>query len=162
VHLVACRPATGERFEALLAPRQPLARSTPLHTELPEEALRAGEDRDAAMARFEAFLHPEDVLAVWTTYALDLLWRDGVTRRPAANIRLATARALKGKAGGVEQAVPVLGAELPPSWAPGRAGRRIQALEAVVRELVRRGQALGPETLARAVRDMPTDSKSGA
>jgi DTW domain-containing protein len=162
VHLVACRPATGERFEALVAPRQPLARSTPLHTELPEESLRAGEDRDAAMARFEAFLHPDDMLAVWTTYALDLLWRDGVTRRPAANIRLATARALKGKAGGVDQAVPLLGAELPTAWAPGRAGRRIQALEAVVRELVRRGQAQVPETPVRVVRGTPTDSKSGA
>jgi DTW domain-containing protein len=144
VHLVAYRLATNERFEALLAPRQPLARSTPLHTELPEEALRAGEDRDAALARFEAFLRPDDVLAVWTTYALDLLWRDGVTRRDATNIRLATARALKGKAGGVEQAVPILGAQLPERWAPGRAGRRIQALEAVVRELIQRGHASQP------------------
>jgi tRNA-uridine aminocarboxypropyltransferase len=144
VHLVACRPSTGERLEAILAPRQPLARSTPLHTELPEEVLRMGEPREAALARFEAFLRPDDVLAVWTTYALDLLWRDGVSRRAAANIRLATARALKGKAGGVEQAVPLLSAELPALWAPGRAGRRIQALEAVVAELVRRGRALQP------------------
>lgn len=144
VHLVACRIATGERFEALLAPRQPLARSTPLHTELHEEALRAGEDRDQALARFEAFLRPDDLLAVWTTYALDLLWRDGVSRRAATNIRLATARALKGKAGGVEQAVPALNAQLPERWAPGRAGRRIQALEAVVRELIQRGQASQP------------------
>jgi hypothetical protein len=148
VHLVACRPSTGERFEAILSPRQPLARSTPLHTELPEGAIRAGEDRESAMARFEAFLRPDDVLAVWTTYALDLLWRDGVTRRPAANIRLVAARALKGKAGGVEQAVPLLGAEALTLWAPGRAGRRIQALEAVARELIRRGQALSPSELA--------------
>lgn len=146
VHLVACRPYTGERFEVILAPRQPLARSTPLHTELPEETLRAGEEREAALARFEAFLKPDEVLGVWTTYALDLLWRDGVSRRSAANIRLATARALKGKAGGVEQAVAVLGAEPPALWAPGRAGRRIQALEAVVRELVRRGAATHPPT----------------
>lgn len=144
VHLVACRPSTDERFEAILAPRQPLARSTPLHTELPEALLRAGEDRDSALARFEAFLRPDDVLAVWTTYALDLLWRDGVTRRSAANIRLAAARALKGKAGGVEQAVPLLNASAPALWAPGRAGRRIQALEAVVRELVGRGLAEHP------------------
>lgn len=144
VHLVACRPSTGERFEAILAPRQPLARSTPLHTELEESVIRAGEDRDAALSRFEAFLGGDAVFAVWTTYALDLLWRDGVSRRPAANIRLATARALKGKAGGVEQAVSLLGAEAPQLWAPGRAGRRIQALEAVVRELVRRGQATHP------------------
>jgi hypothetical protein len=149
VHLVACRPSTGERFEAILAPRQPLARSTPLHTELPEELLRTGEDRDSALSRFEAFLRPDDVLAVWTTYALDLLWRDGVSRRPAANLRLATARALKGKAGGVEQAVPLLGAQLPAPWAPGRAGRRIQALEAVFRELVERGRAEHPPSLLK-------------
>jgi DTW domain-containing protein YfiP len=149
VHLVAVRPFTGERFEARLAPRQPLARSTPLHTELPEELIRAGEEREAALARFEAFLGPDAVLAVWTTYALDLLWRDGVSRRPATNIRLATARALKGKAGGVEQAVPLLRAEAPGLWAPGRAGRRIQALEAVVRELVKRGQASQPSNSER-------------
>ena len=154
VHLVACRPATDERFEALLAPRQPLARSTPLHTELPEQALREGEDRDSALSRFEAFLRPDDVLAVWTTYALDLLWRDGVPRRPAVNIRLAAARALKGKAGGVEQAVPLLAAQLPTLWAQGRAGRRIQSLEAVARELIRRGQAeLPPSHPDRSGRD---------
>ncbi len=144
VHLVACRPSTGERFESILAPLQPLARSTPLHTELPESALRTGEERAAALARFEAFLRPGEAFAVWTTYALDLLWRDGATRRPAMNLRLATARALKGKAGGVEQAVSLLGAELPACWAQGRAGRRIQALEAVLQELVRRGQATEP------------------
>jgi hypothetical protein len=145
VHLVALRPSTGERFESILAPRQPLARSTPLHTELPEESIRAGEDRDAALARFEAFLRPEELLGVWTTYALDLLWRDGVARRPSANVRLATARALRGKAGGVEQAIALLGAEAPELWAQGRAGRRIQALEAVVRELVKRGRAEHPQ-----------------
>ncbi|WP_224364400.1 DTW domain-containing protein [Hyalangium versicolor] len=150
VHLVACRPFTGERFEAILAPRQPLARSTPLHTELPEDLLRAGEERDSALGRFEAFLRPDDVLAVWTTYALDLLWRDGVTRRAAANIRLAAARALKGKAGGVEQAVPLLGIEAPALWAPGRAGRRIQALEAVVQELIRRGLAENPPDMQQS------------
>ncbi len=72
--------------------------------------------------RFEAFLRPDEMLAVWTTYALDLLWRDGVSRRPAANVRLAAARALKGKAGGVEQAVPLLKAQAPELWAPGPRG----------------------------------------
>jgi hypothetical protein len=81
---------------------------------------------------------------VWTTYALDLLWKDGLSRRPSTNVRLATARALRGKAGGVEQAIPLLGAETPELWAQGRAGRRIQALEAVVRELVKRGRAEQP------------------
>ncbi|MBZ4418244.1 tRNA-uridine aminocarboxypropyltransferase [Myxococcus sp. RHSTA-1-4] len=144
VHAVACRPATGERFEAVIAPELPLARSTPLHVELPEEVLLAGEPRTQALARFEAFLRPGDELAVWTTFALDLLWAGGVTRRPASNVRLATARALKGKAGGVEQAMELLKGPDLPLWAPGRAGRRIRALESVVRELVARGNATEP------------------
>lgn len=150
VHLVASRPATGERFEAVLAPRQPLARSTPLHVELPEEVLRAGEDARAGLARFEAFLRPDDKLGVWTTFALDLLWAEGLTRRPGVNLRLSTARALKGKAGGVEQAVPLLGATLPELWAPGRAGRRIAALEAVARVLAEQGRATEPPKKTRA------------
>jgi DTW domain-containing protein YfiP len=144
VHAVACRPATGERFEAVIAPEMPLARSTPLHVELPEEVLLKGEPRAEALARFEKFLRPEDALAVWTTFALDLLWAGGVTRRPAHNVRLAAARALKGKAGGVEQAVELLRGPDLPMWAPGRAGRRIRALESVVRALVERGSATEP------------------
>ncbi|MCP3138433.1 tRNA-uridine aminocarboxypropyltransferase [Pyxidicoccus xibeiensis] len=144
VHAVACRVATGERFEAIIAPEQPLARSTPLHVELSEETLLAGEPRAQALARFEAFLRPGDELAVWTTFALDLLWAGGVSKRPARNVRMATARALKGKAGGVEQAMELLRGPEVPAWAPGRAGRRIRALESVVRELVARGNATEP------------------
>ncbi|MCE9666251.1 DTW domain-containing protein [Myxococcus stipitatus] len=144
VHVVACRLATGERFEAVIAPEQPLAHSTPLHVELPEEVLRAGEPRVQAMARFEAFLRPDDELAVWTTFALDLLWEGGVARRTARNVRLATARALEGKAGGVEHAMELLSGPELPVWAPGRAGVRIRALESVVRVLVERGLASEP------------------
>lgn len=144
VHLVACRPASGERFEAVLAPRQPLARSTPLHVELPAEVLLAGEPAREGLARFEGFLRPDDVFAVWTTFALDLLWAEGLERRAAQNIRLATARALKGKAGGVEEAVPLLGATPLEPWARGRAGRRIAALEAVARTLAELGRAKEP------------------
>ncbi|TSC20905.1 tRNA-uridine aminocarboxypropyltransferase [Corallococcus sp. Z5C101001] len=144
VHLVACRLTTGERFEAVIAPEQPLAHSTSLHVELPEETLLAGEPRAEALARFEAFLRPEDELTVWTTFALDLLWAGGLSRRPARNVRLAAARALKGKAGGVEQAVALLKSPDVGTWARGRAGRRISALESVVRELVARGNATQP------------------
>ncbi|RKG94976.1 DTW domain-containing protein [Corallococcus sp. CA053C] len=144
VHLVARRLTTGERFEAVIAPEQPLAHSTPLHVELSEEVLRAGESRAEALARFESFLRPEDELTVWTTFALDLLWNGGLSRKAARNVRLATARALKGKAGGVEQAVEMLGAPTVAPWSRGRAGRRIAALESVVRELVNRGRATAP------------------
>lgn len=144
VHLVAMRPATGERFEAVLAPRQPLARSTSLHVEMPEERLLAGEPLESGLARFQAFLRPGDKLAVWTTFALDLLRRDGFPVPEAVNVRLACARALKNKTGGVEQGAEHLGSRLPEQWALGRAGRRIAALEAVVRALDERGRATQP------------------
>jgi DTW domain-containing protein YfiP len=149
VHLVAMRPATGERFEAVLAPRQPLARSTSLHVELSAETLLAGEAVEAGLARFRAFLRPEDKLAVWTTFALDLLRRDGFPVPEAVNVRLACARALKQKTGGVEQAAELLGSRTPEPWAPGRAGRRIVALEAVVRALDERGRATEPPSRQR-------------
>ncbi|MFY0565372.1 tRNA-uridine aminocarboxypropyltransferase [Archangium lansingense] len=149
VHLVATRPATGERFEAVLAPRQPLARSTSLHVELPEEALLAGEPLESGLARFQAFLRPDDKLAVWTTFALDLLRRDGFPVPDAVNVRLACARALKHKTGGVEQGAELLGSRLPEQWAGGRAGRRIVALEAVVRALDERGRATAPPSRQR-------------
>ncbi|AGC43641.1 DTW domain-containing protein [Myxococcus stipitatus DSM 14675] len=144
VHVVASRPASGERFEAVIAPEQPLARSTPLHVELSEDVLRAGEPRSEALARFERFLRPSDELAVWTSFALDLLWEGGVSRRPARNVRLATARALEGKAGSVEHAMALLSGPEVPLWAPGRAGVRIRALESVLRVLVDRGNAREP------------------
>ena len=144
VHLVALRPATGERFEQVLAPRQPLARSTPLHVELSEEDLRAGVSLPEGLARFEAFVRPGDKLAVWTTFALELLRRDGFPVPEAVNVRLACARALKQKTGGVEQGAVQLEAPLGELWARGRAGRRIAALEAVVRELAQRGRATEP------------------
>ncbi len=144
VHLVAVRPSTGERFESILAPRQPLARSTPLHVELSEEVLRAGEPLEVGLGRFRDFLKPDEKLAVWTTFALDLLRRDGFPVPEAVNVRLACARALAHKAGGVEQGAVLLGAQVPEAWAGGRAGRRITALEAVVRALDERGRATQP------------------
>jgi DTW domain-containing protein len=144
VHMVALRPSTGERFESVMAPRQPLARSTPLHVELPEEVLRAGESVEAGLGRLREFLRPGDTLAMWTLFALELLARDGFSVSEPVNVRLACARALGRKSGGVEQGAELLGAEVPEPWALGRAGRRIAALEAVVRALDARGRATQP------------------
>ncbi len=144
VHMVALRPSTGERFESVIRPRQPLARSTPLHVEIPTEVLLSGEPLDSALSRFRAFLRPDDKLAVWTMFALELLAGDGFPISEPINVRLACARALTRKAGGVEQGAALLGAEPPAPWAQGRAGRRIVALEAVVRALDSRGRATQP------------------
>jgi DTW domain-containing protein YfiP len=72
VHWLAVRLATGERFEAVLAPRHPLAPSTPLHTRLSPEVLAAGEARGAFVERWRAFLRQGDALCVWGRWPVDL------------------------------------------------------------------------------------------
>jgi hypothetical protein len=138
VQLVAARPHTGERFEALLAPRRPLGPGVATHLELPEGTLLRGEPVTEALARFAAFLRPGDLFCGWGPYALRLLLAEGVAPREFADLRLACARSLKRRPGGVEQAVRLLGrAELPAPLGQGRAGRRLASLLEVERILNR-------------------------
>jgi hypothetical protein len=136
IQLVALRPSTGERFEAVIAPRRPLGPSVALHLELTEPRLLAGEPVKDALARFEAFLRPGDLFCGWGPYALSLLRAEGATVRDFADLRLACARSLGRRPGGVEQAVRLLGQEeLPPVAGEGRAGRRLGCLVEVLRRM---------------------------
>lgn len=149
LQLVACRPASGERFEAVLAPRRPLAPNAPLHLEIPAERLLAGEPREQALARFAAFVRPADLTCGWGPYAVDLLRQERAPERPFSDLRLAAARRLRRRPGGVEQAVRLLGRpELPAPLGEGRAGRRLASLVALLELLCAReaplaGQAPG-------------------
>jgi DTW domain-containing protein YfiP len=137
IQLVALRPSTGERFEAVMAPRRPLGPSVSLNLELPEARLLAGEPLAGALARFEAFLRPGDLLFGWGPYAITLLRAAEAPVRDFADLRLACARALGRRPGGVEQAVRLLGREeLPPGEGEGRAGRRLGCLVEVYRRMV--------------------------
>jgi DTW domain-containing protein YfiP len=140
IQLVALRLSTGERFEALVAPRRPLGADVPMLLELPERRLLDGETAAAALARFEPFLRPRDVLCGWGPYAVSLLRAEGAPLREFADLRLACARALGRRPGGVEQAVRLLGqARLPPGLGEGRAGRRLACLVELLRRLVGEG-----------------------
>jgi DTW domain-containing protein YfiP len=137
IQLVAARLQTGERFEAVLAPRRPLGPSVARHLELAEAQLLGGEPAAPALARFEAFVRPGDLFCGWGPYALGLLRAEGGPEREFADLRLACARALARRPGGVEQAVRLLGrSELPSPLGAGRAGRRLASLLEVVRRLV--------------------------
>lgn len=138
IQLVAARPLTGERFEAVLAPRRPLGPGVATHLELAAELLWGGEPAAQALSRFAAFVRPGDLYCGWGPYALGLLKAEGAPERDFADLRLACARSLARRPGGVEQAVRLLGqAELPASVGPGRAGRRLASLLEVHRRLVR-------------------------
>ncbi len=137
IHLVALRPATGESFEALIAPRRPLAPSASTHLEVSDARILGGEPVAAALDRFRAFVREGDLFCGWGGYAIDLLRAESGPERPFTDLRLAAARRLKRRPGGVEQAVRLLGqVELPEPIALGRAGRRLAALGALFRLLL--------------------------
>ncbi|MBI3770156.1 MAG: DTW domain-containing protein [Deltaproteobacteria bacterium] len=136
-HLVACRPATGERFAAIVAPRGALAPSTPHHLELSAARLRAGEDAAAALARWRAFTRPVDFLCSWGWHSSDLLRGAGDRARAVFDLRGAVTRELGRRTSGIEGAAAALRGEgaLSVPWTEGRAGRRIAALSDVVERL---------------------------
>ena len=137
IQLLALRPATGERFEALVTPRRRLDPGVALGLELQEARLLGGEPVADVLARFEAFLRPGDRLCGWGPYPVTLLRAEGAKLRDFADLRLACARALGRRPGGVEQAVRLLGGELlPASLGEGQAGRRIACLLEIYRRMV--------------------------
>ncbi len=136
-HLVACRPASGERFAAIVAPRGALAPSTPHHLELSAACLRAGEDAAAAVARWRVFTRPADFLCAWGWRTSDLLRGAGDQARAVFDLRAAVTRELNRRTSGIEGAAAALRGEgaLTVPWTEGRAGRRIAALSDVVERL---------------------------
>ncbi|MGB8932384.1 MAG: hypothetical protein WCC48_14165, partial [Anaeromyxobacteraceae bacterium] len=86
---------------------------------------------------FETFLRPADLLVGWGPFAIGLLRAAEAPLRDFADLRLACARSLGRRPGGVEQAVRLLGREeLPPAAGEGRAGRRLGCLVEVYRRMV--------------------------
>lgn len=140
LHLVAIRPGTNRRFEALLAARKPMGSSTSLHLEIAPSELAKGESLPEALARFSAFLEGVQLIGVWSTFALELIKQEMPLPVPALDLRRLRAQLLKSRVGGVEHAAEALSglnSELTP-WAQGRAGRRLAALERVVASLLLR------------------------
>jgi hypothetical protein len=132
VHWAAVRPATGERFEAYIAPSGPLAPSFEAHSRLLAERIRAGEKRADFARRLKAFLHPGDLLASWGFYASELMRGEGIALPPRLDLREAAIHALGRRVGQLGDYVSALGAELKPPWAAGRTGTRLAAMEALV------------------------------
>lgn len=143
VHWLAWRPATGETFEAIVAPRGPLAPSAHLQLRLPRETLEAGETWEAFRARWEAFLRPDDALCAWGHFPLDTLAREEI-RVPAEryDVRAAANGLLGARTGTVDECARrleekgMLGA--PPDVTPaGRGGARMTGLRRTVAALLR-------------------------
>lgn len=138
VHWAAERLATGERFEAFVAPRHPLAPSFTHHTQLPPSAVQQGESWERFVERWEAFLEPNDLLCGWGVYSSDLLVREGARVPERLDLRQAALRALRRRPGDVEACAAALGVSVDEPWVTGRTGVRLAALTAVARALLER------------------------
>jgi DTW domain-containing protein YfiP len=133
VHWVARRAQTGETFEAIIAPRRPLAPAIPGHIRIPRERLAEGESWDSFRARWSAFARRDDLVCAWGRYPLDLLESEGVAL-PAArlDLRPAVGAELGARAGSVEDCPARLGVEPADPFALGRGGVRLAALCSIV------------------------------
>lgn len=78
VHWVASRPATGEAFEAVIAPRRPLAPATAARLGLDETTLRAGESVESWRRSWQAFCCADDIIVTWGRFHLDLAATDNL------------------------------------------------------------------------------------
>jgi DTW domain-containing protein YfiP len=137
VHWVASRPATGETFEAVIAPRRPLAPAIPGHIRVPRERLFQGESWDAFRARWAAFARAEDVVCSWGRYPLDVLASEGL-QLPATrfDVRPAVGVYFGARSGAIEDCAARLAIVPPAPFAIGRAGTRLAALTAIVAKLM--------------------------
>ena len=133
VHWVARRAGTGETFEAVIAPRRPLAPAIPGHLRIPRESLEAGESWDSFRARWADWSRADDVVCAWGRHPVDALESEGV-RLPAArvDVRQAAGLFLGRRTGSVEDCSARLGVDVPGPFAAGRGGERLAALSAIV------------------------------
>src|SRR6478609_113746 len=135
VHWAAVRPATGERFEAYVAPSGPLAPSFEAHSRLLADRIVAGESRVDFAQRLNAFMRPDDVLASWGFYASELLRGEGIAIPPRLDLREAAIHALGRRVGQLGDYLTALGTTPHVPWAAGRTGARLAAMEALVERL---------------------------
>lgn len=146
VYWVAQRLATGERFAEVVAPRRAVTPSTAIYTQLSHERIAAGCSMDELLARWRAFVRPDDVVCAWGQCALGVLLRNG-GELPRTRFDLRPiARGLAGaRVGALESFHATLGA---PAVAQleGRAGLRVAMLVDVVRKVV----AIADEDAAKA------------
>jgi DTW domain-containing protein YfiP len=133
VQWLALRPHEDAHFEALLAPRLPLARSPLVHARLDAAELRAGQSLGTFLAAWRSFLRPEDVICSWGVYGAQLLEREGATLPgPLLDLRKVAGDYLKRRPGSLEELVR----ELALPWQPrgrGRGGERLGMLAAATR-----------------------------
>jgi hypothetical protein len=142
VQWLAWRPATGESFEAIVAPRGPLAPSASVQLRIDAATLAAGEPWAAFRARWEAFVREDDVLCGWGHFPIATLANEDI-RLPGARLDArVVASQLMGARGGTPEDCARRLEELgrapraSGALAPGSGGVRMEAIRRIVGALL--------------------------
>lgn len=136
VHWVAERVATGERFEAIAAPSNPLSPSTTYHIRLDEGTLRAGGTRREMFDRFSRFVRPTDIVCAWGDHSIGLYQASGgVLPEKKYDLRAVAKRAENRRFGSLESYVSTKITSSGISAGSGRAHARLSLLVAAARKL---------------------------
>jgi DTW domain-containing protein YfiP len=136
-------------FEAILAPRLPLAKSPLIHARLREEQLMQGRSVAAFAHAWQTFSGAADTLACWGPYALNLLRREGIALPPRLiDMRKVAGDFLKCRPGSLEELVESRALAFEPLGA-GRGGERLGMLVSLTRWLMREARALDARAPAR-------------
>lgn len=149
VHWTALRIATGETLDVVVAPRCPLAPSTPHYVELTPDVLAGGTSVPGLHEAWRGFLRDTDVLCTWGHYAAALfLGLGGELPASRVDLRQVARTVGGGKVGSLEDVAARLAeatldspTESATGAVAGRAGRRLGFLGALARSLVARAQA---------------------
>jgi DTW domain-containing protein YfiP len=140
LHWIAHRPATGETFESIVRPRHPLGPGTAVQSELDPRAIDEGEDRDAMLERWRAFVRASDVACTWGDYGLTLMeTAGGVLPETRIDLRRIARVDTRGRPGPAAEYLARCGGSLdgPARLGVGRAGTRAAIITAVARHLAR-------------------------
>jgi hypothetical protein len=139
---LAIRPATGERFHALVKTRT-RAPDALGNQELTEAQLAGAISGPEFLARWEAFTRPDDAWCTWGHFTEFLMRQAGGTLAPTMNLHKVCNTWLRRRVRHVENALEALGGEAVEVEFPGRGGRRIAQMAATVRVLAGAARAAG-------------------
>lgn len=146
IHWTAYRPATGETYEAIVAPREPLGPATPAHVGLSAEQIMGGVDVNTWRTSWRAFKKDDDIILVWGLYYAGVAQEDGLFLGDAKvddnsdiiDVRAEITRYLQERVGTVDHCIERVEGTPVLFDIAGRAGRRLSALGGVVRALCER------------------------
>jgi DTW domain-containing protein YfiP len=154
VHWVACRVATGETLDYVVAPKNPLAPRTPDYVGLSGERLAAGGTLGELRERWSAFLRETDVACFWGHYGAALFATSGGFLPEAQiDLRHVGRASLKRKVGTLEEFLASIDPQAQPRPAGGATGRaraRLHGLARIVRHFAE------AEESAERVPELPT------